>query len=146
MQRIFFDANILIAGAISRSGASHALLALAEAGMFKMVVSRLVLDEVERNLRLKAPETLPTLVQLLGHIEPDIVGDPQHSQFARWLPYIEAKDAPILEAARSANVNFLVTLNSRDFTPDVAAVSGVTILAPSALVDRIRHLISTGLS
>ena len=55
MRRIFADANVLIAGADSRSGASNALLRLAEVGIFRLVVSRQVLDEAERNVREKLP-------------------------------------------------------------------------------------------
>ncbi len=37
LRKIFVDANVLVAGADSRSGASHAVLALAEVGLFKLV-------------------------------------------------------------------------------------------------------------
>lgn len=46
MRRVFFDANVIIAGSVSRRGASRALMMLAEMGMFRMVVSRQVIDEV----------------------------------------------------------------------------------------------------
>jgi predicted nucleic acid-binding protein len=57
MRRLFVDANILIAGADSRSGASNAVLQLAEVGLFHLAVCRQVLDEAERNLRKKLPHT-----------------------------------------------------------------------------------------
>ena len=58
MRRVFFDANVLIAGVASHRGASRAALMMAEAGLFQMVVSRQVLDEAERNLRRKLPVVL----------------------------------------------------------------------------------------
>lgn len=145
MRRVFFDANVIIAGSMSRSGASRALMYLAEAGIFRVIVSRLVLDEIERNLRDKLPAALPYMAEFLAHIAPEIVPDPPAGQFARWLEHIEAKDAPILEAAVAAGVDYLLTLNSRDFTPAVAAATGLAIMRPGELIERIRELVSAGL-
>ena len=145
MRRVFFDANVLIAGAAARGGASRAALMMAEAGLFQMVVSRQVLDEAERNLRRKLPRGLPILAEILGDVHLEVVDDPAPQSFARWLDCIEAKDAPIVEAAAVANIDYLLTLNSRDFTPVVAARSGLTILAPSQFVERIREIITAGL-
>ncbi|MBE2225274.1 MAG: PIN domain-containing protein, partial [Anaerolineae bacterium] len=50
MPTVFVDANILIAGSASRTGASRVVLALAEFGMIQLIVSRQVLDETERNI------------------------------------------------------------------------------------------------
>lgn len=144
-RRLFFDANVIIAGSMSRGGASRALMMLAEAGMFRMVVSRQVLDEVERNLRKKLPEALPIMAELLSHIAPEVVEDPPPGSFARWQEHIESKDAPILEAAITAGVDYLVTLNSRDFTSQLAELSGLAIVSPSGLIEQIRTIISTGL-
>lgn len=44
MRRGFADANVLIAGAGSPSGASRAVLTMAEIGLFRLVVCRQVLD------------------------------------------------------------------------------------------------------
>ena len=76
MHRIFADANLLIAGAGSRSGASRAVLVMAEIGLFKLLVSRQVLDECERNLRQKLPAALPIFAELLTAIAPEILPDP----------------------------------------------------------------------
>ncbi len=145
MRRVFFDANVLIAGAASHRGASRAVLMMAEAGLFRMVVSRQVLDEAERNLRRKLPRGLPILAEMLGHIHLEVVDDPSPHSFTRWLDCIEAKDAPIVEAAVNANIDYLLTLNSHDFTPGVAARSGLTILAPAQFVERIREIVTEGL-
>ena len=105
VRRIFFDANVVIAGTMSRKGASRALMMLAAAGVIRMVVSRQVLDEVERNLRLKLPQALPIMVEMLSHIVPEVVDDLPPEASAHWQEHIEAKDAPILEAALSAQVD-----------------------------------------
>lgn len=142
---VFVDANVLIAGSASRSGASRAILALAEIGMMQLVVSRQVLDETERNIRLKLPQMLPVLAELLSHLSLQIVDDPEQAAFQRWLSIIEAKDAPILQSAISASVTYFLTLNTKDFTPAVAAASGLTIQTPAEFIRDIHDIISQNL-
>lgn len=146
MRRVFFDANVIIAGSMSRRGASRALLTLAEAGMFRLIVSRQVIDEVERNLRDKLPEVLPLAAEMLSHAAVEVVANPLPGTFVHWVDHIEEKDAPILEAALQAKVDYLVTLNSRDFTPQVAARTGLQIVSPAELIEAIRSAITTGLA
>lgn len=84
------------------------------------------------------------MAEFPGHIAPEIVPDPHADPFACRLEHIEAKDAPILEAAVTAGVDYLLTLNSRDFTPAVAAASGPVIMRPGEPIERIRELVSAG--
>lgn len=146
MRRIFADSSVLIAGAGSRSGASRAVLTMAEIGLFKLLVSRQVLDECDRNLRRKLPAALPLFVELLALVDLEIVPDPPLTESVRWQSIIEAKDAPILAAAVLANPDRLLTLNTKDFTPAVAAQSDLIIQTPGEFVQEIRAIIETGLS
>ena len=139
---VFIDANILIAGSASRTGASRVVLAQAEYGMIQLVVTRQVLDETERNIRLKLPEVLPVLFEHLSYLNIQILDDPELEQYERWLPIIEEKDASILEAAVQYAPDYLLTLNSKDFTPAVAEATGLVILSPGEFVQRIRHIFS----
>ena len=128
--KVFLDASVIIAGVASRTGASRAVLNLAEIGLIQAGVSRQVLDEVERNIRQKIPQALPTLGILLAHISWEIQEDPSPEQFLRWESIIEAKDAPILEAALQIDSDYFLTLNTKDFTPNVAQVSGRMVQTP----------------
>ncbi len=139
---VFIDANILIAGSASRTGASRVVLAQAEYGMIQLVVTRQVLDETERNIRLKFPEALPVLFEHLSYLKIQILDDPELEQYARWLPIIEEKDAPILEAAVQCTPDYFLTLNSKDFTLAVAEATGLLILPPGEFVQRIRYMFS----
>lgn len=139
---VFVDANILIAGSASRTGASRVVLAQAEYGMIQLVVTRQVLMETERNIRLKFPEILPVLSEFLIHLNIQVLDDPDLEQYGRWLPLIEEKDAPILEAAVQCAPDYLLTLNSKDFTPAVAEATGLVILSPGEFVERIRFIFS----
>jgi predicted nucleic acid-binding protein len=144
MLRVFVDSSVLIAGAGSRSGASRAVLMMAEIGLYNLVLSRQVLDECERNLRRKLPAALPVFAELLANIGPEIVPDPSSEESARWQTVISAKDAPILAAAVLAVPDRVLTLDMKDFTPKVAAKSGLTIQTPSDFVKEIREIIAEG--
>lgn len=145
MRRVFADSSILIAGAGSRTGASRAVLTMAEIGLFKLVVSQQVLEECDRNLNKKLPAALPIFTQLLAAIDPEIVPNPPLSESERWTTIIEAKDAPILAAAVLAKVDRMLSLNTKDFTPEVAMQSGLIIQTPADFVREIRAIVERGM-
>ena len=145
LRRIFVDANVLIAGADSRSGASHAVLVLAEIGLFRLVTCPQVLDEAERNLRKKLPRALPNFVEQMARLSLEIVSMPEDEVIQEWIGVIEPKDAPILASAVLARPNRFLTLNTRDFTPDVAEASGLVIQTPGEFIRELRSLIASGL-
>lgn len=142
--RIFADANILIAGADSRSGASRAVLLLAEVGLFRLVVSRQVLDEAERNLRKKLPRALPNFAEQMSILNMEILPDPSVEEAAKWEDAIEAKDAPIIAAAVLAKVDRILSLNTKDFTKEVAEKCGIPIQTPAQFIQNIREIIDLG--
>jgi predicted nucleic acid-binding protein len=146
MRSLFVDSSVLIAGAGSRSGASRAVLTMAEIGLFKLVLSRQVLDECERNLSKKLPAALPIFAELLANIEPEIVPDPPAEESGRWETIIAPKDAPILAAAVLASPDRFLTLDVKDFTGEVAAEAGLTIQTPAEFVQELRMIIETGLA
>ncbi len=145
LRKIFVDANVLMAGADSRSGASHAVLALAEVGLFKLVTCRQVLDEAERNLRKKLPRALPNFTVQMAQLSLEVTPVPEEEAIRQWVNIIEAKDAPILAAAFLARPDRFLTLNTRDFTPDVAAATGLIIQTPGEFIQELRFLISRGM-
>ena len=139
---VFVDANILIAGSASRTGASRAILGLAEIGLIQLIVTRQVVDETERNIRLKLPQALPVFAELLMHLNLQILDDPQQTEFSRWFAVIEEKDAPILEAAVQVSPNYFLTLNTKDFTPAVGAATGLTIQTPADFIQNVREILN----
>ncbi|MFB2836411.1 putative toxin-antitoxin system toxin component, PIN family [Floridanema evergladense] len=143
MRRVFADSSILIAGAGSRTGASRAVLTMAEIGLFKLVVSQQVLEECDRNLNKKLPAALPIFTQLLAAIDPEIVPNPSLSESERWTTIIEAKDTPILAAAVLAKVDRMLSLNTKDFTP--ATQSNLIIQTPADFVREIRAIVERGM-
>ena len=144
MRRVFVDANVLIAGADSRTGASHAVLLMAEVGLFRAIVCKQVLDEAERNLRKKLPRALPNFAAQMARLRLEILPDPSPEDARPYEAIIEASDAVILKAAVLASADRLVTLNTRDFTQDVAKQCGIVIQTPAQFVEEIRQMISDG--
>lgn len=143
---VFLDVNILIAGSGSRTGASRVVLGLGEFGLVQLVVTRQVLDEAERNLRLKLPHAVPILAELLLHTKLHVLDNPSRGTFVKWFSIIEEADAPLLEATIQNSVDYFLTLNTKDFTPAVATATGLTIMTPGQFVSHIHHVLGSGLS
>jgi predicted nucleic acid-binding protein len=146
MRRVFLDASVIIAGAASSTGASRAVLMLAEVGLFQGVVSAQVLEECQRNLAKKLPAALSAYSELLSKLNLEVINNPSSVEYSPWLTIIEPKDAPILAAAVLAQVDRLLTLNTRDFTQNVAQQSGLNIQTPSEFIQEVRAILSKGLS
>jgi predicted nucleic acid-binding protein len=142
MKTIFADSSILIAGAASKTGASRAVLTMAEIGLFKILISEQVLEECQRNLHKKIPLALPIFNQLISQINPEILPNPSREQFLQYCKIIEEKDAPILASALLANADRLLSLNTKDFTPEVGKQTGIMIQTPSQFIQDIRSIIT----
>lgn len=134
MRRVFADSSVIIAGAASRKGASRAVLMMAEIGLFQLVISEQVVTECRNNLSKKLPAALPVFTALLTQMNLEIQPDPPLSASNPWHTIIEAKDAPILAAAILAQVDRLLSLNTKDFTSKVATASGLTIQTPAQFI------------
>jgi putative PIN family toxin of toxin-antitoxin system len=136
MNRVFFDASVLFAGAYSEKGSARDLIRLAIQQRIQIVVSQDVLTETERNLEQKAPGKVATYKQLLTVIEPEIVDSPAKEAVWEIEQYVAKKDAPIIAAAIKAQPDYLVTYDRKDLLdpPQVAAQSGLNIVTPDVVV------------
>jgi len=74
--RVFLDTSALFAGIWSASGGSRMILRLGELGAIRLLVSPQVLEEIERTLRRKAPNSLGTLALLLDRSRVEVVLSP----------------------------------------------------------------------
>jgi predicted nucleic acid-binding protein len=138
--RIFFDASVLFAAAVSATGASRALVILAELGLLRPVVCPQIFDEVERNLQAKAPAALPHFQRLRVALNWEVVDDPTPEQVQDYIDVIVAKDAPILAAAIEAQPQRLVTLDAHHFNrPEVKQRATLPIQTPGELMTDIRQ-------
>lgn len=137
--RVFLDSNILVAGLLSRTGASAAILDLAEAEEILAVVSRQVLVEVDSVYERKFPHLLERFRRFLKNLSPLLAEDPSPKEVKEALKVIEASDAPILAAAKREKPDFLVTLNTKDFhTANAREFVGVPVLTPAEFLNAFR--------
>jgi predicted nucleic acid-binding protein len=146
--RLFLDSSVIIAGLASRTGASHAILALAELGLIRPVGCPYILTEVERNLAKKVPEFLPAYRRLMVNLNWRMVEDPAAEHVSLWLDLVPAKDAPVLAAAVAAAPHRFITLDTRHFIspPEVAERSGLSICTPGGFLQEVRAILARGLA
>ena len=138
--RVFVDADVLFAGAVSPSeaGASLVILRLAEITLIKALTSQQVIVEAERNLAAKLPQVLPEFRLLVSRCL-EVVSDPVPADLARYAGAAHAKDLPILVAAAREGYPWLVTFNTRHYQPGHASVN---VLQPGEFVLQVRDLLT----
>jgi predicted nucleic acid-binding protein len=132
------DADVLIAGLLSRTGASHAILILGEIGLLALVLPEAVVEEVRRNLSRKLPEASPLFEEFLRSV-PTQVYRPTARDRERARALADPKDVPILAAAIGAGAPLLVTHNVRHFRSG----EGVRVIRPGTLIDEARAWMAT---
>lgn len=137
--RILLDSNIIIKGLISQWTASHALVALCAANVFKLMLAMEVQQEVVVNLqRLVQDVNRPKIDQKILHLyqiwvsacRPERIRQMKQAEIDHAEPLIaHAHDAPILAAALHAQPDFLLSNNRRHFNDQVARATGLKILS-----------------
>lgn len=135
--RVFIDADVLIAGAASTTGASHVVLRLSELGLIDGIVSSRVVREAERNIERKLPAALPAFRALVA-AACQRIGDPIGAEVAAFQEEADPKDVPILAAAVKADCRWLLTFNTRDFRP---VSSQLSVAEPGVFVEALRRVL-----
>ena len=141
--KVFLDTSALIAGIVSPTGSAREVLRLCEAGAVELLVSRQVLTEADRNLSAKLPALVPDYRHLMQRMSPTLVEDPTQEEVAQAVRVIHHKDAPILAAAISAEVDYLITWNTKHFHKlPVARAVRFRIATPGEFLEEFRRLLS----
>jgi len=107
--RVFLDTNVLVSALYSPGGPPAEILRRHIDGRIIAVVSRQVVDELIRAVGRKLPEALPLLRDLLLSAPPEIVADPSAEEVEQLASSVNRPDAPLLAAAVSAGVDYLVS-------------------------------------
>lgn len=113
--RLFLDANIFVAAALSPSGGSFRLLQESHYRNIHLFANQYAHDEACEAIQNKYPLFLTRLEQLVLWSGTQILKDPSVKAVAEYMAVINEEDAPILAGAISAKAQFLVTLDRRDF-------------------------------
>ncbi len=139
MIRAFIDSSVFFSACRSPSGASRALIDLCLLNQLEIVVSTLVQQETQRNLAKKAPAAVAQFQRLITALPLRVV-DPGRADVIAAAAYTQLKDAPIVAAARFAQVDYLCSLDRRHLVdvPEVSARSGLAIVLPETLLATLR--------
>jgi predicted nucleic acid-binding protein len=130
---VCIDADVLIAGLLSRTGASHAILVLGELGLVRLVLPEAAVAEVRRNLAAKLPEAAPLFEEFL-RIVPLEIRRPTSYDRERAREFADTKDVPIFASAIGSGARILVTHNVRHFR----SAQGVRVVRPRTLIEEAR--------
>jgi predicted nucleic acid-binding protein len=133
--RLFIDADVLIAGSASTTGASYILLHLSDLTIIEGIISQQVKVEAERNLREKLPQALPAF-RLLVESAVKVVDDPPENQLIPLQGQAHAEDLPLLAAALLHRCHYLVTFNVKHYYPEGKKS---VVLRPGEFLHRLRQ-------
>lgn len=144
--RLFLDSNVLTAGIVSTWGLDKAVLALCAARICRLVLAEAVREEVEENLLTRlasvgsddANRVLDGYTHLIALLTPEMVPYPGQAEVKAARHLIRhAADVPVLLSAIASRPDWVLTHNTRHFTPVIARRSGLRIATP---VDFFREI------
>jgi len=141
--RLFLDSNVLTGGIVSPWGLDKAVLSLCAARICRLVL-------VEENLLLhasalsaeEAEELIENYRRLIELTRPEVVAFPDVDaiQANRRIIRHEA-DVPVLLSAMVAKPDWLLTRNTKHFTPAVAERTGLRIATPTEFFETLAALL-----
>ena len=139
MTNVFVDSSVLFSACYSSTGASREIIRQGILGKIKLVISRHIIEEVERNLEIDAPDVMPIFEEFLSTVSFKVV-HPTKNEVKKASEYVDLKDAPILAAARKAKVDYLVSLDTKHLVkPEVAKRADLNIVLPGEFLKRTRN-------
>ena len=116
MKKIFLDANIYFSASRSPTGGSSVICELVKQKQLTLFATHQVLKEAKRNLvESEDPKVNLRFYDLLNNLKPKIVKIKKSEAERNFIKIINQKDSLVLEGARKAKVEYLVTLDRKDF-------------------------------
>ena len=113
--RVFIDANVLFSG-IAFPRWPHEILRHTIKGDFRLVLSPLVIKQVQRILQKRFPEYVENFEKFMDTIDFELVPDPGKEEVYTNKNLVrDFSDVPIALSAISAKVDYLVS-EDKDFT------------------------------
>lgn len=140
MDNIVIDTNVFIAALISRRGASYKLLSLIGPGRFDVSISVPMILEYEAvGKRLVGVQIVLSEQDIEAILDYICSVAQQHRIYYLWRPALkDPHDDMVLELAFSANCQFIVTYNLRDFQG--IERFGITAITPKTFLEEIGEL------
>ena len=137
--RVFLDSNVLTAGIVSDWGLDKAVLSLCAARICRLVLAEAVRAEVEENLLVRlgglesgdGDRVLGQYTHLMALMKPEVVPHPGQAEVKASRHLIRhAADVPVLLSAIASRSDWLLTHNTKHFTPAVPRKTGLRIATP----------------
>jgi predicted nucleic acid-binding protein len=133
----------MIAGLASASGGSHKVLALAELGIITPYISADVEREVLRNVAKKLPKAVVHFERLMQELSFTVIeASEQESERARLI--INEHDTPIMAAAMSGGVDWLLSLDKHFLTLKEKGTLDFTVATPGEFLQQIADILKEG--
>lgn len=140
--KVLLDASCLMAAVLSPTGGSFALINEGNKGKFQLCFSEYILKETALALKEKYPQNLVVFNALIEEINYKILPEANPKEVEKAMQYIDFKDAPILITAIKEKVDFLVTLDRKDFlgNPKLKKLKlPFKILTPGSFLANLRN-------
>lgn len=137
--RVFIDASVLFAAALSAHGYARDLPLAGMNGLIVLCCSPFALDETERNITAKAPAALPAF-RLFRDVFGAQLVVPTRRQVLRAARVVDLKDAPIVAGAVRTGARFLATYDRRHLlaqAPAIHAAFGVRTATPDEILSAL---------
>ncbi|MGQ9825815.1 MAG: putative toxin-antitoxin system toxin component, PIN family [Desulfotomaculales bacterium] len=134
--KVFLDSSVIIAGLASKKGGSYEVLALAELKIIIPCISEEVVSEVFRNVQKKLPGSTAHFFALFKKLPFKII-DPFEEDLARARKLINEKDAPILAAAMSGKVDWLLSLDRHFLKAGLEEKAGFQLGTPKEFLQKL---------
>ena len=115
--KVFLDSNVIISGLLYDKGAPRVILDLLCLGlpMLAGATGEYNIIEIERNLKKKMPDVLPTYKKYLPLLNLEVIPLPLPGEVRKLSGTTADKDVPVLASAISCDADFLVTGDKKDF-------------------------------
>ncbi|MGD9047478.1 MAG: putative toxin-antitoxin system toxin component, PIN family [Anaerolineae bacterium] len=114
--QVVVDTNVLVSALRSRRGASHRLLLLVSSGKFMINLSVPLVLEYEEVAKRLLGDTLLSEQDVDDILDYLCAVANQREIFYLWRPFLkDPKDDMVLELAVTADCDFIVTYNEKDF-------------------------------
>lgn len=138
--RVYFDADVLIAGVHSPAGAAGVLLLAAESAKIIAIVSPQTLEEARRNLAKKLPQSLSLLNLILERVPFEHRSQPTSDERQVHIHLANASDVAHVSAAHKARAAYLLTFNLRHYAKEqIQQELGIRVLLPGDLLKNLRE-------
>lgn len=116
MTKVFLDTSVILAASKSKNGGSSYILMLCRKGSIQGYVSRYVIYEAKKtSSSLLNQQEKQRLNFLLLQCKLRIIMEPSEQEIEKYNRLIEKEDVPIIAAAKLNNIDYLLTLNIKDF-------------------------------